>query len=298
MEEQLELEKDLMKNMDYLNLLVEEVNKRGISDMDSNLLYEVAYASTYLNSVLDSNDSNNEIYENIRDIKSLLDNVLSNAYKCDISKEKRISSYKGLLRSRYKKLSDACCYRINRRVSLINYLSDESGMALITLVAVLLAQFYPSDLFYNDRWLFNIIKIVALLMFLPDFVYLAFDIAYLVSPYIRKRFKNLYTDTVIEILNRPYEELTECLKDSNDYGKKTRCYNRVDRNKDWLNDMLSTLKEDSSITHDGSILLKSLMKLQGTLIDLESKDFLNKDYFLELVKVESLRDKYLELYKR
>lgn len=48
----LDTSRDFISNSDYLNQLAKEVNKADVDSMDSNLLYEVAYANTYLEDLL------------------------------------------------------------------------------------------------------------------------------------------------------------------------------------------------------------------------------------------------------
>ena len=72
----LDTSKSLIKNSDYLKKLALELDKKEIKDIDSNLLYEVAYADTYLDILL-SKSTDKTLDAELLFSKSVFDTILS-----------------------------------------------------------------------------------------------------------------------------------------------------------------------------------------------------------------------------
>ena len=102
----LDTNKSLIENSDYLKRLSLELKKKDLKEIDSNLLYEVAYANTYLD-VLLSKSNNASLSTELLDIKSVFDTILASASYEEVSKLKGSFDYKKLLRCKYDDVDKA-----------------------------------------------------------------------------------------------------------------------------------------------------------------------------------------------
>ena len=306
----LDVERSIIDNMDYLKLLVKEIDKRDISDIGSNLLYEVAYASTYLDLVIDSSDNDKDLNKNLKDIKLVLDNVLSTASKDRVDKVKESLDYKKLLKARYYNLDDACYYKTDKDTVLQRYLMNRlQTFTLWWLVAVGLLTGVPIKFFrliandsiagemfeiFDSLYRFSdfIFEFLAIVLFTFSTLRIAIDVLYIIIPQFREGIGQINRSTLPRALKSTYSEVYE--DEVVTYDKK-RCYDRVGRNKAWLNTMLNALRENDSLTERDRGILKSLEEVNTKLEELTEKGRTGKEYYLTLAKVEILRDKYLNI---
>lgn len=306
----LDVERSILDNMDYLKLLVKEIDKRDISDIGSNLLYEVAYASTYLDLVIDSSNDDKDLNKNLKDIKLVLDGVLSTVPKENVDKVKEGLDYKKLLKARYDNLDDACYYKTDKDTVLQRYLMNRlQAFTLWCLVAVGLLTGVPIKFFRliaNDSIAGEMFEIFDSLYRFSDFIFgflaiilftfstlrIAIDVLYIVFPQFRDGIGLIYGGTLPRALKSTYSEVYE---DGVVTYDKKRCYDRVGRNKAWLNTMLNALRENDSLTERDRGILKSLEEVNTKLEELTEKGRTGKEYYLTLAKVEILRDNYLNI---
>lgn len=96
----LNINKSFIENSDYLKQLVSELKTVRVEDIDSNLLYEVAYADMYLNNLISMSDCN-KLSKELSSIKTILDDILILAPYDKLSEVKKTIDYKSLLKCRY-----------------------------------------------------------------------------------------------------------------------------------------------------------------------------------------------------
>lgn len=302
----LDVERSILDNMDYLKLLVKEIDKRDISDIGSNLLYEVAYASTYLDLVIDSSNDDKDLNKNLKDIKLVLDGVLSTAPKENVDKVKEGLDYKKLLKARYGNLDNACYYKTDEDTVLHRYLFQR---VKIFILAVALFVGLPTKFFrliidesmagemseiLNVLYNFSgfIFGFLAIILITFSIVRIVIDMLYIFFPQFREGVRLVYRGTLPKALKSTSSEIYE--DEIITYNKK-RCYDRVGRNKAWLDTMLNALREDDSLTIKDRGILRSLEEINTKLEELKKIGYRGKEYYLTLAKVEILRDKYLNI---
>jgi len=285
----LDTNKSLIENSDYLKRLSLELKKKDLKEIDSNLLYEVAYANTYLD-VLISKSSNASLNTELLDIKSVFDTILASASYEEVSKLKGSFDYKKLLRCKYDDVDKASyerSYAVSGSANAIAMYLKSRILALIVM-GVLLTLMGFSGIFTFDflpPLMMSTTRILMVALFLVKFISFGVDLLYLVVPAFTylidsKRFVSSYARKSMEV----------CCGDTVVY-KKVKDFDRIKRNKVWLKTMLGV----ESILVDYPELLSELKSLDSHLKELEEKDKKNKDYFLSIAKIEFLHDKYLDL---
>lgn len=294
----LDTNKSLIENSDYLKRLSLELKKKDLKEIDSNLLYEVAYANTYLD-VLISKSSNASLNTELLDIKSVFDTILASASYEEVSKLKGSFDYKKLLRCKYDDVDKASyerSYAVSDSDNVVSMYLKSRILALVEM-GVLLTLIGVSRIFTFDflllpttvKPLMHALEVTARLLmtalFLVKFISFGVDLLYLVVPAFSylidsKRFVSSYARKSMEV----------CCGDTVVY-KKVKDFDRIKRNKVWLKTMLGV----ESVLVDYPELLSELKSLDSHLKELEEKDKKNKDYYLSIAKIEFLHDKYLDL---
>ena len=288
----LDTNKSLIENSDYLKRLSLELKKKDLKEIDSNLLYEVAYANTYLD-VLLSKSNNASLNTELLDIKSVFDTILASASYEEVSELKGSFDYKKLLRCKYDDVDKASyerSYAVSGEANAIALYLKSRVLTLVMMgVFPLLMWFLGTDTFdflpSTVKPLMTVTHILVVALFLVKFVSFGVDLLYLTIPAFSylvdsKRYVSSYARKSMEI----------CCEDTVVY-KKVKDFNRIERNKVWLKSMLGV----ESILVDYPELLSELKSLGSHLKELEEKGKKNKDYYLSIAKIEFLHDKYLEL---
>lgn len=288
----LDTNKSLIENSDYLKRLSLELKKKDLKEIDSNLLYEVAYANTYLD-VLLSKSSNASLNTELLDIKSVFDTILASASYEEVSKLKGSFDYKKLLRCKYDDVDKASYERSYAVSGSANAVAMYLKNRVLTLVMMgvfpLLMWFLGTDTFHSlptvAKPLMTVTHILVVALFLVKFISFEVDLLYLVVPAFTylvdsKRYVSSYARKSMEI----------CCGDTVVY-KKVKDFDRIKRNKVWLRAMLGV----ENIIVDYPELLSELESLASHLKELEEKGKKNKEYYLSIAKIEFLHDKYLDL---
>lgn len=288
--------KSLIENSDYLKRLSLELKKKDLKEIDSNLLYEVAYANTYLD-VLLSKSNNASLNTELLDIKSVFDTILASASYEEVSKLKGSFDYKKLLKCKYGDVDKASYERSYAVSGSANAVAMYLKNRVLTLVmmGVLLTivgisgiftfDFLPSTVKPLMTVMHILMHILVVALFLVKFVSFGVDLLYLVVPAFTylvdsKRYVSSYARKSMEV----------CCGDTVVY-KKVKDFDRIERNKVWLETMLGV----ESILVDYPELLSELKSLDSHLKELEEKGKKNKEYYLSIAKIEFLHDKYLDL---
>lgn len=302
---ELNVEKDWVGNSDYLLSLSDLVVKTGIENLDSNLLYEVAYAKTYI-SIVKSKDSVMDS-QVLNDCEALFDEVLSTTNYDKVCKLK-LKSYKNLLRCKYQNEENRCAlvdppYRerdstfvlINMHApkiffamafwffiatggiqSIQNFITQFSTKVVSKLVG---SSNLPGIEFINSTFS-TLIMIVVTLISCVMLSTIMLDLAYIVTPIVRVTglFDRIVTEKAKDIVASEASvlEVTKEIKD----------HNRISRNKEWLNAMIDVEKvSDGAFFVDG-YTLKSIKK--------KIEKGKGSGYYLALAQVEFLHNKFLE----
>lgn len=98
---QLNIEKDFLSNVDYLNALVKKVNRVAIEDFDSNLVYEIHYADLYLNNIIPQ-ITDSDLLKQINTIKNEFDIILSSVPYDKLNELVSKDDYITLIKTKYK----------------------------------------------------------------------------------------------------------------------------------------------------------------------------------------------------
>lgn len=298
----IDINKDFVENSDYLKQLSLELSNKNIDDIDSNLLYEVAYADTYLGVLLSKLDPC-EISDTLNDCKSVFSNVLSSVDYDRVDKCKSKIDYKNLLKCKYKNLKDASVeksYEIKDSSNVMKeylrfYFSSLFFIFLLFILFMFTKSFsYNFDVsgFYKFKVISSVvnylISFIMILMICIKFICGAIDFIYISFPFFRDILKssNFISETAKEVVK------------SSSTGKfvKYRVENnfkRIERNKVWLDNMISVIK-DSNIDRYNDIY-NSLIDVNDKINFYEKRGFKNKDYYIQLSKVEFLHDEYLSI---
>lgn len=332
----LDINKSLIENSDYLRTLASELRHKDVNDIDSNLLYEVAYASTYLD-VLLSKSTSTMLNAELLDSKSVFDTILASAPYEKVDSLKSSFDYKKLLKCRYGNIDDAS-YEKSYAVSgdsnaLSCYLSRRLPSILIFFILVFFVfsgSFKDLCNVITDRSIIGtesqgittestddseltdtldepirgsvsnetfkslyelastIISIILVVLLLYYSLIVTIDLVYLTLP----AFRYIVPEELRErIISKSAISIVEtCLNEAVVF-RKVKDFNRIERNKVWLDTMLGVLDKDFHL----SDLHSETIKLSDELKKLEDSGRLDKTYYLLIAKIEFLHDKYLEL---
>ena len=138
----------------------------------------------------------------------------------------------------------------------------------------------------------SLLNLVALLIFMITTITYVLDIAYISLPFSRvmlsgrkKKFVSYEAIKATEI----------CMGDTVTY-KKVKDYNRIQRNKVWLETMLGVLDKEEGLDAFG--LRRELKVLSDSIKFMEESGKKGKSYYLSMSKIEFLHDKYLQIIKQ
>lgn len=303
---QLESTKSLLANMDYLMELSRVVNEKldQKEKFDDNLLYELAYAYTYLNNLQLQSDE--VLPEEVENCKILFDAILDTALVSNELKltEARRSDYKKLLKYRYDDLRQAGYKRIYKREETdpakVYILKRGPYMFLLFLLMLFLASggipimsSKLSDLVSSrvtgDVALMELgnmmiglqkatsilIGAVAMIMVMSGILSFALDLIYLMFPILRdsELFSKYVSSVALGVSNGIVLTSTNI------------SFDRVERNMSWF-DALRGLGKMGLLDGDDNDYLGDLEK--------QLKRMRGRKFYLALANIEFLHDKYLE----
>lgn len=317
----LNVEKDFLSNVDYLKALVKEVTSKSISDFDSNLVYEVTYADMYVTDVL-SKVKNPRLASNINDIKTSLDLIISAIPDSDVLEARSNSDYTKILKAKYNSLDDGSfeeevAYTDIDDSSLIHKYLNARMPTIILLNTIMLVMLsggasgflnivsslinnltgvVPSSSFIQTESVFirvadTIISLCLSLSMMVFGVTLAVDLMYLMLPYLRDTLDKMgFTDRMVSIYAKSAIEEVDGKLIS---YRKIRSFDRIKRNKYWLQSMIDTLTSLQQSGEDVDVAFaKSLVDLQASL---ESCRERSKEWYTLIAKIEFMHDKYIKL---
>lgn len=313
---QLDVNKDLLGNMDYLKKLAEICRVTPRSQFDENLVYEVAFAHEYINSLilLDKSPSKDLI-----EIGVLFDGIMNMIDIKKLSKDK--SDYKDLLKLKFANV-DAGSYMKDIEVvqsPLMAYFKRRFSSIIMLIILSLVVLNMPfitekltsivtsvvatdidviSDIdsedvktvgevsTYLEEGYAGIVKMISFLMniiIMVMFTYISIStmisLLYICMPMMRV---TGILDTFVS------QDARECvMNETKGVGTvvtKVRNYDRIERNKLWLQTMMDKKTGNSSLDNDISELSK---KLNGV------RD--RKSYYYDIAKVELLHSQYLQV---
>lgn len=318
----LDIEKDFLSNVDYLNALADKLKGLDSSNLDSNLVYELHYADLYLENVINLT-SDTELLSQIEEIKLVFDSVLNTIPYEKLDSDKTKSSYKNLLKVKYKDVnlgtytkdvpytveeSYMRYYLKNRAFKLIETLGLQllyfSG--LVPMFIEFLSKPFGSEELakqtgeYAYALMESLTSIAGLLGYMLNFVILVYslcgmlsvilDILYLGFPVMRLMGN--------EFISEPAKLALQMAETGSTTGyKKVKNFNRISRNESWLISMLSSLeplKNDEKF----KAIYTDLKSLQT---DISKYDFSRgrdrKHLYFLYAKIEFLHNEFLSLMK-
>lgn len=317
----LDVEKDFLSNVDYLKSLVKEVKSKTSSDYDSNLIYEVTYADMYVTDLL-SRVKNPKLAENINDIKIALDLIISDIPDSCVEEARSKSDYTKILKAKYNNLDDGSfeeevAYSSIEESNVIKEYLKKRTPSILTVFVLLLIntmgiQNFVSEIVDGLGLLFGmeasttVIEtnsafsavssitntiISCLIMFLIVALILGavVDLLYLMMPALRNiidngkeesRFVSIYAKSAIEEVDGQLIKY-----------KKIKSYDRVKRNKYWLQSMIDTL---TSLQQSGKQIDENFAKsLVDLKCDLETCKEHSKEWYSLVAKIEFMHDRYI-----
>lgn len=320
----LNIEKDFLSNVDYLNELVKKINGVAVEDFDSNLVYEIHYADLYLSSIIPQ-ITDSGLLKQINTIKSELDAILNLVPYDKLNESVSKDDYITLIKTKYKDI-DLGSYTKDVAYSTVKssigyyFESKASSLIVIFLLALsvvsgvlyklagFLLDLFGSMLFGAESTvtsqnvqasselassLSSYVKLLASFMFVLVLILtttcLVVDLMYITLPFMRKLLASKAAGIISEQARLAVEMSTSGL---NVGYKKVKSFDRIKRNKAWLSSMLETLKPIKD-KPEFSILYQKLDSLKK---DIEINSDRQHLYF-QYAKIEFLHNEFLSLVK-
>ena len=138
---QLNIEKDFLSNVDYLNALTKKVRGVSTKDFDSNLVYEIHYADLYLSNIIPQ-ITDSDLLKQINEIKSAFDFILCSVPYDKLDESVSKDDYMALINTKYKDI-DLGSYTkdvaySNGESSMSFYLKSRASSIAVTILIPLL----------------------------------------------------------------------------------------------------------------------------------------------------------------
>jgi hypothetical protein len=303
---ELNIEKDFLSNVDYLNLLVKKLRSRDVSQYDSNLIYEAVYAHMYLSDI-ESKAKEPRLVSNIHEIRMSLEAIIDLIPEKDIKNIKTEEKYKDILKAKYNDIKDASyveevSYHNTKRAVMdyVYLILPRVGASLVVVCLLMIFQWISGNQIikipnngitsmYELKKILNIvIYLVGIILIITMLMSVTFDLLYMICPWARTIVpfhKNIVSDEA---------KLAVQMMSETVYLEQVTSYDRIERNKYWLDSMLNNIEtmQRSGITMDEP-LLHELEKVNSELKAF-SKYSKSKDYYYCIAKIEFLHNKYLE----
>lgn len=312
--------KSFLENVDYLRELSKEVSKKKVKDFDSNLIYEVAYADVLLDNLIVQNN-NIELSKELTEIQGVFKMILESMPEEEILKSRGTLDYKNILKQKFSDIEDASyekSYVSNDSIMRVFLQSNLSRLVLLAVfmgimlmgtgnfadiilsvadsVAGFMAGFMgmessvattptPSmEVFETFHALFStVFQLLLMMLVMIMSVTMTVDMLYMMIPMMR---------TIPQIEKMVSENTRLAVKEYYEKGlvsySKVKDFDRIERNKVWLDTMIRSLKESKST----SILLGKLESLKTEIEVCSNK---SKKYQL-YARIEFLRDEYVNTF--
>lgn len=294
---------------DYFKKLSKEVTEKSVLDLDSNLLYEIAYASEYIDVLLIKYDFSKDILDSLNSAKEVFDAVSRAVDSLELKGVKdgirgRLD-HKKLLKARCVDLEEYKCVRESDQhndndlfVACFKYYAPKLLLYSILVVFFLLAEIglskltlginVDSELVLGTRVdvtkfrevYYKGYKLILGILKLTSIAGLFITTGLFAEDMLSIPFK--FLGAIFGNRERVYASYIK-----NDYNREVRC-------KTWLHHMLSVL---NNIEDDNTTLSKirgRLVKLDEEIARLEAIDAYTSVYYKALARVEILHDEFLE----
>ncbi len=296
---------------DYLQALANRLKKSEFKE-SSNLLYEVAYASAYLDNLLLSGKNSEGFTRQIVEFKAIFDAVLETVTLSDLNKMRSGPEYKELL-NRRKETRDKSCYGFKTEVKLpvSNYfiriipkltfificlfahftnaadrMVDVMGRSIIGIVE--LTEEEVVTLLNVAKILFDgALALISVILILGVVV----DLLYIVMPTFRLPLSG--RGSLKHNIQLASNTAVKCCSDELCYIS-VKTYDRAERNMYWLEQLKGLCaRQDLPATIGGipvETYRKAISELEGMLFQSSN----TRQYLEFLVKIEYLHDKAIE----
>ena len=307
----LDISKDFIENSDYLRQLASELRGKSIKDIDSNLLYEVAYADTYLD-VLLSKSNCVTLNKELLDSKSVFDTILASTSYEEVDKLKSSFDYKKLLKCRYDNVENASFDKSYALIGEANALrlyfqssiSKLGTLALFILIAIVdkysilekiwgILQLRVDALESFGVLMTSLLSLAALLGAMTMCIGISLDLLYITVPMMQAMVQDSlkYSNKENSFISRIALDCVDACMGENVIYTKVKSYDRIERNKVWLDSMLEVLE----YSEGHKDLYNILVDLSSSIKKAEVEGRKNKSYYLDIAKIEFLHDKYLQI---
>lgn len=327
---QLNIEKDFLSNVDYLNALVKKVKGVSTKGFDSNLVYEVHYADLYLSNIIPQ-IIDSDLLKQIDEIKSAFDFILCSVPYDKLDESISKGDYMTLIKTKYKDIdlgsyTKDVAYSTGES-SMSFYLKNRVCSILVTLalpilvvsgvlykLAGFLLNFFDSILLGAESTadtavatqnvqasselissLPNTVTIILnLIVMMVMLCCLMVDLMYIFLPFMRM----MLADKSSNLISEEAILAVEMSETNSSVGyKKVKSFDRIKRNKAWLSSMLETLKP----IKDKSEFSSLYQKLDNLKTDIDAHDFGSlsdrKHLYFQYAKIEFLHNEFLSLMK-
>lgn len=330
---QLNIEKDFLSNVDYLNALVKEVKKVSAKKFYSNLVYEIHYADLYLSNIIPQ-ITDSELLKQINDIKSEFEIILCSVPYDKLNESLNKDDYMTLIKTKYKDIdlgsyTKDVAYSTGES-SMSFYLKSRASSIAITMLIPLLVisgvlhklagfliNFFDSILLGAENTadtavatqnvqasselissLSNTVTItlnlIVMVVMLVSMLCLMVDLMYISLPFVRM----LLADKSSNLISEQARLAVEMAETDSSIGyRKVKSFDRIKRNEAWLSSMLEALKPIKDKPEFSSLY----QKLDNLKTDIDVHDFGSlsdrKHLYFQYAKIEFLHNEFLSLMK-
>lgn len=308
---QLDIEKDFLSNVDYLNALVKKVNGVSTKNFDSNLVYEVHYADLYLSNIIPQ-VTDSDLLKQINDIKSAFEFILCSVPYDKLDESVSKDDYMTLIKTKYKDIdlgsyTKDVAYSTGESSMSFYLKSRASSIAITMLIPLLIISGVLRRLtgFQNvqasselisslSNSVTLILNLVVMLTMLVSMTCLLIDLMYISLPFMRM----LLADKSANLISEQARLAVEMAETNSSIGyRKVKSFDRIKRNEAWLSSMLETLKPIKNKSEFSSLY----QKLNNLKTDIDSHDFDSlsdrKHLYFQYAKIEFLHNEFLSLMK-
>ena len=329
---QLNIEKDFLSNVDYLNALVKKVKGVSTKDFDSNLVYEVHYADLYLSNIIPQ-ITDSDLLRQINDIKSAFEFILCSVPYDKLNESVSKDDYMTLIKTKYKDIDlgsytkdvaysmgegSIGFYIKSRAVSIfvailmplvvmsgalhkltgwvVDFFCSFLGMKSTTEVTEVAqnAQALTKLIDSMSNIVPFILNLLFMLIIILTILEVTVDLMYIFLPFMRM----MLADKSSNLISEQTRLAVEMSETNSSVGyKKVKSFDRIKRNKAWLSSMLETLKP----IKDKSEFSSLYQKLDNLKTDIDAHDSGSlsdrKHLYFQYAKIEFLHNEFLSLMK-
>jgi hypothetical protein len=297
---EIDIQKDFLSNVDYLKLLVKKLQSKPVSKYDSNLIYEAVYAHMYLSDI-EAKAKEPTLVTDIHELRMTIEAIIDLLPNDLLEAEKDKVNYKDILKAKYKDIKDASyteevAYTDSQsanREYFRNKVPAYGTLLLLICVGMVveaIEDYAPASVsptfisfFKGFVFLFHMISYLCVMIMILG---VTFDLLYIHFPFVRTILP-FNTHFVSDEAKKTVELMSESVS-----LKQVTNYNRLERNRYWLDSMLKNVKllENKGLPVNEQLILA----LNDINEKLPSMDSTSKDYYYSMAEVEFLHDKYLE----